>query len=473
MTHAILVIEDEARLASNIKLYLERYDYDVQIAETGAEALETMGTFKPDIILLDYHLPGITGLEFLARLHAIKHSAKVIMITAHGNTQIAVDAMKAGAIDYLTKPLSLADLQQLIARHIKQEHEDKVLTYKGGAEDEVSGMSRLLGDSVPMRRLKERIVDLIEIESQLAGKDVPAVLITGETGTGKELVAQAIHFDGPRKNKPFIEINCASIPSHLLESELFGYERGAFTDAKERKLGLVEAANGGTLFLDEIGDVCLETQAKLLKFLEDKMVRRLGGLRDQKVNVRIIAATNRPLQTLVQDRQFRSDLYFRLKVVSIELPPLHARQEDILVLAAHFLESNKKCYGKSQLCFSDQAKKVLQQYSWPGNVRELSNVIEQAVLLSRADVILPEQLALSHGLAGRESPEENSQHLHRKLMPSSLLYEGGGLKEVERKLIIEALENCDWNISKAARCLGLSRDTLRYRIDKHKLKSPL
>ena len=467
MAYGILLIEDEITLAKNIKLYLEDYDYEVQVTETGAQALKALDTFQPDIILLDYQLPGINGLEFLDKLRAIESVAKVIMVTAHGNTQVAVDAMKAGAVDYLTKPLRLSELKLLIDKTVSIERIEQALTYYCDKQIEVKGLSKLLGNSLPMRTLKHRLLDLLEAERQLSEQVAPSVLITGETGAGKELVAQALHYDGLRESKPFIEVNCASIPSHLLESELFGFERGAFTDAKQRKLGLVEAADGGTLFLDEVGDLGLEAQAKLLKLLEDKVVRRLGGVRDHKVNVRIVAATNRPLQSLVQQQLFRADLYFRLKVIQVEIPPLRERDGDIMLLANHFLDINKVRYGKFQLHFNEEAKQVLQQYIWPGNVRELSNVIEQAVLLCRADAITPGQLALStelHSTAGSgKVPVADGESLD--LSAGAI-----DLDEIERQLISQTLENNGWNISKAARLLGLSRDTLRYRIEKHKLK---
>lgn len=467
MTYGILLIEDEATLAKNIKVYLEDFDYEVQVVETGEQGLTALDTFKPDIILLDYQLPGINGLEFLINLRSIECVAKVIMITAHGNTQIAVDAMKAGAVDYLTKPLSLSELKLLLDKTVSIERIEKALTYYCDKHSDAKGLSRLVGDSVAMRKLKNRIQDLLEAERHLSEHVSPTVLVTGETGAGKELVAQAIHYDGLRRDKPFIEVNCASIPSHLLESELFGFERGAFTDAKQRKLGLVEAADGGTLFLDEVGDLGIEAQAKLLKLLEDKVVRRLGGVRDHKVNVRIIAATNRPLQSLVQQQLFRSDLYFRLKVIQLEIPPLRERDEDVLLLAGHFLDVNKKRYGKLKLSFSLEAEDVLQNYSWPGNVREMSNMIEQAVLLCREDVITPDQLALSAEL---HMPGEDVRDLSSSVDISMLPNDKIDLDEIERSVIFQALENNNWNISKTARLLGISRDTLRYRIEKHKLK---
>ena len=280
-------------------------------------------------------------------------------------------------------------------------------------------------------------------------------------------MARAIHFDGPRQNQAFIDINCAAIPDHLLESELFGYEKGAFTDARTRKLGLVEAADGGTLFLDEIGDMVPGVQAKLLRLLEDKVVRRLGGLRDRTMNVRIITATNQPLEEQVRKGQFRSDLYYRLRVLQIDVPPLRVRENDILLLAEHFLQTFCKRYGKQKLGFSSKTKQALLNHPWPGNVRELRNTIEQAALLSQDTVLEPQNLYLSPE-TGR--PQENDFAAVGS-MPFTLPETGIDLAEIERHLVEQALQKTQGNVTKAAGLLGLSRDTLRYRMEKFGLRS--
>jgi DNA-binding NtrC family response regulator len=292
-------------------------------------------------------------------------------------------------------------------------------------------------------------------------------LITGETGTGKQLVARAMHFDGPRRDQPFIELNCAAIPSHLLEAELFGYEQGAFTDARARKPGLAEAADGGTLFLDEIGDIDPAVQTKLLKLLEDKVVRRLGGLRDRKIDVRFITATNQPLEQRVEEGRFRPDLYYRLRVLQLEMPTMRERGDDILLLAEHYLELARSRYGKPQLRFSEAAKAALQQHGWPGNVRELRNCMEQTVLLATGSVIEPDQLALY-----AKSAQPGELGLARSTPSQFFLPEGGvDLQNLERQLVMQALEKTSGNVTKAAKLLGLSRDTLRYRIEKFALGS--
>jgi DNA-binding NtrC family response regulator len=373
--------------------------------------------------------------------------------------ETAVDAMKAGAYDFLTKPVSLTKLRLLLDKALGEERKQQALSYYQRRDAEYSTFDKLLGESEPMRALRNKLSRVIEAERQLTDLDAPAVLITGETGTGKEVVARALHFSGPRRDKPFVEINCASIPAQLLESELFGHERGAFTDARERKLGLVETAVGGTLFLDEIGDMDLALQAKLLKLLEEKTVRRVGSLRDQKVDLRIVAATHRPLESLVQEGKFRSDLFFRLRIVELAVPPLRARGDDILLLARHFLAIHAHRYNKANLRLSPAVEQLLMTHRWPGNVRELRNVIEQAVLLARGELIDTDQLNLCAvlGAARSEAPA------------SPLVTEDFRLDKAERELLLKALDTARWNVTRAAKLLGISRDTLRYRIEKYQI----
>jgi two-component system response regulator AtoC len=336
-----------------------------------------------------------------------------------------------------------------------------VLVVEGEPRREVdpSGLDKLLGDCNGMQQLRASIRKVVAGDAQLRDDNPPAVLITGETGTGKELVARALHFEGPRRNEPFVEINCASIPAQLLESELFGHERGAFTDAKARKLGLVETANGGTLFLDEIGDMEPALQVKLLRLLENRTVRRVGGLHDQGVNVRIVAATHRHLETLVAEGRFRADLYFRIRMIHLSIPALRDRGADISLLADHYLALHARRYGKDGLTLSADARRALLQHRWPGNVRELRNVIEQAVLMSGG-------------------PRVESLDLDWLPAPASVSQAGAGaaiaptLEQVEREALQRTLETSRWNVSHAARLLGISRDALRYRIEKYALAVP-
>jgi DNA-binding NtrC family response regulator len=348
---------------------------------------------------------------------------------------------------------------------------ERTLSFYQEREAQKSGVQALIGESPPMHYLKNTIGQLLDAERRMANSDLPPVLVEGETGTGKELVARALHFDGPRSKGPFVEFNCASIPSNLIESELFGHEKGAFTDARERRVGLVEAADGGTLFLDEIGEMDLLLQAKLLKLLEDRTIRRVGSVKERKVDLRVISATNCNLEQMVQQGKFRRDLFFRLRIISIKVPRLYARGEDILLLARHFLASHGKRYGKPNLHFSEQAEELLLSYTWPGNVRELRNMLEQTVLLAPSDTIAAHQLNVCMSLV-----DEPPLHLHHEMphfeaRPASNT-ESMNLPEVERDMVRKMLDKTDWNVTKSARLLGLSRDMLRYRIEKLGLARP-
>ncbi|MFQ5588499.1 MAG: sigma-54-dependent transcriptional regulator [Nitrospiria bacterium] len=456
MTHGILVVEDEPMMAKNIKMYLERFEYDVRVAKDGKTGRKLLEEFKPDLILMDLQLPDVNGLDLLAEVKKIDASIRIIIMTAHGNVQTAVEAMKAGAHDYLSKPLVLRELKVLIDKAFGQNRLEGALSYYQKKE----AYRPLLGESPEMAFLTKQIRNLNESEGNLADGAPPSVLITGETGTGKELIARSLHYNGPRKSAPFIEINCASIPNNLLESELFGHERGAFTDAKERKRGLFEAADRGTLFLDEIGEVEIGLQAKLLKALEEKVIRRLGSLREQKVDVRIIAATNQSLEELVRAGKFRADLFFRLSIIRLESPPLRTRGKDILLLANHFLQKLCKRYRKEPMHLSERSKKMLLQYDWPGNVRELRNIIEQAVFMSHDAVVHSEQMRFV-SLAAAAAEEGSGEFI---LPP-----QGISIEDVERDFVTQALERSEWNVTRAAKLLGLSRHTLRYRIEKYDL----
>jgi two-component system, NtrC family, response regulator AtoC len=465
MSHAVLIIEDEATFAKNLTQYLVRHGFDARVASSAEEGFAQLDDYKPDLVLLDFHLPGMDGLHALEKLRERDSSLKVIIMTGHGSIQMAVDAMRAGAYDYLTKPIVLSELKLRLSKAMGEERTKQVLSYYQGREAQDGHLAQFIGDSPPIQALRAKVAQLLQAERNLVEGEPPAVLITGETGTGKELVARALHFDGRRRERPFIEVNCASIPGPLLESELFGYERGAFTDARERKLGLAEAADQGTLFLDEIGDAELGLQGKLLRLLEDKVVRRLGSLRDVKVNVRVVAATNQPLERRVQNDRFRSDLFFRLRGVQLELPPLRERGSDILLLARHFLSVHGARYGKRDLRLAADAERILLDYAWPGNVRELRNTVEQMVLLADTSVIHPAHINLCATL-GRVEPAEGAR------LEATIPQEGLKLEEWERHMVHKALEKTAWNVTRAARLLGLTRDTLRYRIEKYSLSAP-
>jgi two-component system, NtrC family, response regulator AtoC len=466
MSHAILLIEDEEVLGKNIVTYLQRHDYDVGLARSAEEGLAMLEQLRPDAVILDFNLPGIDGLQALQRILAFDTSIRVLMLTGHGSVEIAVEAMKAGASDFLSKPVALDKLRLMLEKAIGDSRREGALTYYQKRDAQSTVRDGLIGQSAPMLALKQTIAQLVQAEATMRDAAGPAVLVLGETGAGKEVVARALHFSGARHDKPFVEINCAALPAQLLESELFGHERGAFTDARQRKLGLVETAEGGTLFLDEIGDMDIALQAKLLKLLEEKKVRRIGSLREQRVDVRIIAATHRPLETLVAQGRFRADLFFRLSVVQLRLPPLRERGDDILLLARHFVQVYARSYGKAAPRLTPAAEASLLQHPWRGNVRELRNAIEQAVLLSVDPEIEAPQLMLST-LAPAQSQTEAEPADIQHISPSPVAELT--LPEMEKQALIRALNSNGGNITQAARDLGISRDTLRYRIEKHAL----
>ena len=471
MSTGILIIEDELTLAKNIAIYLTRSGYEASVASTGEDGLAQLEAFRPEAVVLDYALPGISGLDVLKRIKAFDAGIPVILMTGHGSERIAVEAMRAGACDYLIKPLVLSELKLRLEKLLGREKREEELAYHRGKIAAGGSLEQLIGNSAAMTTLKSAIRQLLAADSSLTDSELPAVLITGETGTGKELVARALHFQGPRRAAPFVELNCSTIPRELLEAELFGYERGAFTDAKQRKLGLIEAAAGGTLFLDEIGDVDSQVQVKLLKLLEDKTVRRLGSVREQRANIRIVTATNRDLEAAVHEGSFRADLLFRLRIVHFELPPLRVRGDDVLDLAEYYLDVHRRRYGKPHLRFTAEAEQALLRYRWPGNVRELRNLLEQAVIMAMGATIDAADLRLTSTIGAP---------LSRLEVPLATTAADGSARDapelnpadVERDVLLRALGQAGGNVSQAARLLGITRDTIRYRIDKHGLKPP-
>ncbi|MFZ2266473.1 MAG: sigma-54 dependent transcriptional regulator [Azonexus sp.] len=469
--NSILIVEDDEMLADNISVYLARNQWKTHVSHCAEDALKTLENLHPDMVLTDHKLPGKSGLEMISGVRAIDPFIKSIMLTGEGGIEVAVGAMKAGAFDYLTKPVSLAHLKSVLEQAVGQSQREKALAVKqcGQFQGLVQGkaLAAIIGASPAMLATKARLQHVLEAEKSICDDDLPAILITGETGTGKELLARAAHFDGGRSKSPFVEINCASLPPTLLEAELFGHERGAFTDAKERRVGLIEAADGGTLFLDEIGEIDLSIQAKLLKVLEEKTVRRIGGGREQKVNIRIISATNQDLEKMVREGRFRSDLYFRLRVVTLSMPPLRNGGDDILHLANFYLQAHGRRYGKPQLRFTPDAEQLLLDYSWPGNVRELRNMLEQTVLLAVDEWITPDQLAICPGLLRDDRREDGVADADE-----TRFAQGTKIADLERDMVSKALVKTDWNFSKSARLLGLSRDILRNRVAKYGLLRP-
>lgn len=470
MANSILIIDDDEMLANNVRLYLERYEWHVEVAYSAGPGLKLLESMHPDIVLTDHMLPGKTGLQLIGSALEIDPQIKIVMMTGEGSVQVAVDAMKAGASDYLTKPVSLAELKMVLEKALGQSQLENTLSVLQRKQSHGVSMASLIGETSPMLALKAKARQVLEAEKRISDGDLPSILITGQTGTGKEVMARALHFDGVRRERPFVELNCASLPSNLLEAELFGHERGAFTDAKDRKIGLAEAANGGTLFLDEIGEVDLAIQAKLLKLLEDKTLRRIGSVRERKVDIRIISATNRDLEKMVREGSFRSDLYFRLRVITLAMPPLCGAGEDILRLANFYLQTHARRYGKKNLRFSPEAELLLQTYAWPGNVREMKNMLEQTVLLADDELITSDQLAICPGLLhDHREPDDVSCQRESSV---SAVRGTTRVSDVERDLVLKMLEKTDWNVSKSAKLLGLSRDMLRYRIEKYRFVVP-
>jgi DNA-binding NtrC family response regulator len=464
MSYGVLIIEDEAVLAKKIAKYLTQRGFETRVVDNGPAGLETLGSFLPDAVLLDFNLPGgLNGLEVLERIRQHDSSIKVIMVTGQGHVRLAVDAMKAGAYDYLSKPVILSELKLLLDRAIGQNRQEGQLSYYHEKQATRSDIEQIIGECEAIRQMRAQIARIIDAGRRLTEGAPPPVLITGETGTGKELVARALHFGGPRGKQPFIELNAATLPSHLVESEIFGYERGAFTDARERKLGLVEAADGGTLFLDEIGELDLAVQAKLLKMLEDRKVRRLGSVRDHSVDIQILTATNRSLPDMAAQGRFREDLLFRLNTLTLQVPPLRERNGDILLLARHFAQQFGQKYDKAALRISDEAAAAIMQYAWPGNVRELRNKMEQAVLLCDREEIASTHLGFQVESAPTATTATNPTG------PATSQAGASTLAAMEREIIERMLTEVDGNVSKAARRLGISRDQLRYRIDKYDL----
>ena len=458
MTHAVLIVDDEATLARNLAAYLERNGFDVRVAGSGEEGLQQFAEFRPDVVLLDHNLPGISGLEVLERLRQGDTQVPVVLMTGFGGIEVAVQALKLGAADYLTKPVSLGELKLLVQRLLDHNRLERTVGYYRQRDAQASGLDKIIGRSPAMVTLRAQITRLLEAESHLTDTDAPAVLIHGETGVGKELVARALHYGGPRHAQPFVELNCGAMPAQLVEAELFGYEKGAFTDARQRKPGLVETAEGGSLVLDEIGEADASTQVKLLKLLEDKRFRRLGGLRDQAVNVRIVSATHRSLDQMVKDKTFRADLFFRLRIIEIKVPPLRERGDDIVDLARHFLQHHAQRYKRNDLGLSADAEAALRRHSWPGNVRELRNVMEQAVLMCGSGGVTARDLPIQGADGVVDGPAWSDADLN--------------LERMERHLVELALSRTQHNVTQAAKLLGVSRDTLRYRLERLGFKSP-
>ncbi len=455
----ILAIDDEPAGLELVMTALQQPGVEILGTNDPEEGLSLFNQHRPEVVLVDMMMPKLSGMEVLNRIlgpEAASHRREiqtiVIMLTAHGTVEAAVEAMKAGAYDYLSKPIGIQELRLVVERaleHVRLRAEVRRLR---STLDAKYGFESILGRS-------KRLLAVLDLASR-AAQTTSTVLIRGETGTGKELIARAIHFNSPRKDRPFVTINCGAIPKDLLESELFGHLKGSFTGATGNKTGKVEAADGGTLFLDEIGDMPLSLQVKMLRLLQNQEIEKVGATGPSKVNVRIIAATHRNLQAMIETETFREDLYYRLSVIPLELPPLRERPEDIPELLRLFFQTACEKHARVGIRFPEELITRFTDYPWPGNVRELENVVERLVVLADGDLI---RLADLPDFLQRDANPTGSFQI-------KLPAEGISLENLERDLILKALERFEWNQSRAAKYLGLSRKTLIYRMEKFGLR---
>ncbi|HUC43825.1 MAG TPA: sigma-54 dependent transcriptional regulator [Candidatus Sulfotelmatobacter sp.] len=459
----ILILEDEKLLRMTLRKRLEDSGYRVVEAGTGAAALDLIREDEPDLLLLDFKLPDMTGIDVLRQVREMHLDTSAILLTAFSSIGSAVEAMKLGAHDYLNKPVDHEELAATIAKALETTRLRREVRRHRSELVRLYGITNIVGRSKAMEQV------LIKIR-KVADSAASTVLVRGESGTGKDVVAKAIHYASSRADKPFMNITCTALTETLLDSEMFGHERGAFTDAKALKKGLLEVANQGTVFLDEIGDMGAGLQSKLLRFLEEKTFKRVGGSQDIHVDVRVIAATNRDLDKLARAGTFREDLYYRLKVVPIDVPALRDRKEDIPDLVEHFLEQFNRDFKKATKGMTAEALAVLARYDWPGNVRELRNVVERAMILEDRDELdvtdLPEEILQAAGGAesGDDAPASGGAPAVGAAAVIRLPEDGVSLRDVQYELVRQAMERTGGNQTKAAQLLRISRDALRYKI---------
>jgi len=465
----ILIVDDEKNITSSFKKILEEEGHKAFIASSAEDGIKIAKDNAMNLVVMDIRMPGMSGLEAFSKFKEMDNKIPIIIMTAFGTTDTAIEAMRLGAYEYIIKPFDIPQMKKLIEKALEAARLMKTeVTYE--PEEETKG-DRIIGSSGKMQAIYKLI-------GQVASSDI-AVLLRGESGTGKELIARAIYHYSKRKDRPFLVINSAAIPDTLLESELFGCEKGAFTDARERRIGKLEQCNGGTLFLDEIGDMPASTQAKMLRVLEDKSFERLGGNTTIKVNVRLITATNKNLEALIKEGRFREDLYYRLNAITISIPPLRERKEDIAQLARYFLAKYAKESSKEMAKISPEALDILQNYEWPGNVRELENVIKKAVVLGHGKYLLPEHIALLEAtIASGGDLESELRDILSKIIDAKSklsrhsLYEDV-IQDIEKQLIIAILKKTKGNQTQAAKLLGISRPTLKDKIDKLGVKKDI
>jgi two-component system, NtrC family, response regulator AtoC len=463
----IMIVDDERLVRWSVRQKCEEWGYLVVEADAGEPALRLAQRESPDLVLLDVRMPDLTGIEVLDQLKKNGDARAVIMITADPQLDDVKAAIKLGAYDFVGKPIDFDEL------HVAIKNALETTSLRNEVQALRGEVRRTVGyDSVVS--VSPKMTELMNFVKKVAASAATTILIQGESGTGKDLIAKAIHYESTRHEKPFVAINCSAIPETLMEAELFGHEKGAFTDAKQMKKGLFEAADGGTLFLDEIGELSPLLQAKLLRVLEDQVVRRVGGLRDIQVDVRVIAASNRDLEKAVRESTFRQDLYYRLAIIAIFIPPLRDRKEDILPLVEFFIDRYNRRFRKSIRGITDQTRSLILNHNWPGNVRELRNTIERGMILEEEPFLRPVYLPFSVGESGgrtlfeRTSPADGGRTLpNGRALPRLYIPEGGtSLEEVEHTMVELAMNQCNGNQTNAAKLLDISRDALRYKLKK-------
>ena len=462
----ILIVDDERLVRWSLRQKCEEWGYHVGEAEAGEPALKLAQHESPDLVLLDVRLPDISGLAVLEQLKKNGDARAVIMITADPQLDDVKAALKLGAYDFVGKPLDFDELRVTVKNALETTRLRSEVQSLRGEIRQRAGYHNVVAVSAKM-------TELLNFVRKVAASEATTILIQGESGTGKDLIAKAIHYESGRQERPFVAINCSAIPETLMEAELFGHERGAFTDAKQMKKGLFETADGGTLFLDEIGELSPLLQAKLLRVLEDQMIRRVGGVRDMQVDVRVIAASNRDLEKAVRDGQFRQDLYYRLAIIAIFIPPLRERKDDILPLVDFFVDHYNRRFKKSVRGLAEDTRRLLLGHNWPGNVRELRNAIERAMILEEEPLLrstyLPFAVSEAGGLTAfeRASSGDGPVLANGRVLPRLYIPEGGtSLEEVEHSMVELAMRQANGNQTQAARLLDISRDALRYKLKK-------
>lgn len=455
--HKILIVDDEDLLRWSLRTKLEQWGYDVVEAETALQALERFEEEAPHLTILDIRLPDGSGIDVLKKIKEQEPNAVVIMITANTTVDNAVAALRLGAFDFICKPINYDELEAAVRNGLETSHLRDTLHRVQSYQKKRFSFDMIVGNSPKMR-------ELLEVVKRVAESEASCVVLQGESGVGKDLIAKAIHYQSRRADYPYIAVNCAAIPETLMETELFGHEKGAFTDARAQKKGVFEMADGGTILLDEIGELPLGLQAKLLRVIEEQQFRRVGGVKNVSVDVRIIASTNRDLEEEVRAGRFRADLYYRLSVVQITIPPLRERKEDILLIAEHLIKNFNVKMKKNILGLAPETKKLFLEYHWPGNVRELRNTIEHAMIFEESPYLTPKYLydRIARPPLGPR-PVESKGVITASLGQMTL-------EEIERELIRQALERTGWNQTRAAELLGISRDAIRYKIKKHGIR---